>query len=142
MPPSEPLSREVLARRLSLLLDVVPLASGERATFEDLHQFLTQRGVSLSRARWTYMVSGTGRRVTDYGLLTAIAEFFEIAPAFLLEEQGELPARINAQLEFVQMARRKQVRLYATRMLGDVSPELLQELMASLQDEDDAPGSR
>ena len=47
--------------------------------FAAIEEYVAARGGSLSRAKWTYMLSGAGRRNRDSGLLSLLAGFFEVA---------------------------------------------------------------
>lgn len=118
-----------LARRLNLLLDVAVAERGQPITFREVHEKLAARGIKLSRARWFYMKDGTGRLVSDPTLLRALCEIFGVDPSYLLDsDSGELPQRIDSQLEFVRSLRAARVKTFATRTLGDVSPETLRAI--------------
>ena len=118
-----------LARRLNLLLDVAVAERGRPVTFREVQEELASRGVKLSRARWFYMKDGTGRLVSDPELLTALCEIFKVDPSYLLpESDGELPERLDSQLEFVKSLRAARVKSFAARTLGDVSPETLRRI--------------
>src|SRR5687767_14208049 len=131
-----------LARRLNLLLDVVVAERGQPITFREVQEKLASRGVKLSRARWFYMKDGTGRLVSDPALLRALCEIFKVDPSYLLpESDGELPERIDSQLEFVKSLRAARVKSFAARTLGDVSPETLRRISEYLnKDIDLHPG--
>lgn len=125
-PESGPSAQQVLARRLNLLLDVAAEERGAPLTFLELQKELTDRGVGLSRARWSYMKDGTGRLVSDPQLLAAISDVFGVDPDYLLGNQGpELPELIDSRLEFLKALRAAKVKSFAARALGEVSPETL-----------------
>lgn len=130
-----PLDSEELGRRLNLLLDTIP-RDGARATYATVRDFLAERGVGLSQSRWTYLLAGrAGERVNGgRDLMTALAAFFEIDPAYLLDRGGPIPEALEQQLELLRQVRMREVRLYATRKLGSVSPETLQEITRILGD--------
>lgn len=118
-----------LARRLNLLLDVAVAERGQPITFREVQEKLADRGIKLSRARWFYMKDGTGRLVSDAALLRALCEIFNVDPAYLLDvDSGDLPQRIDSQLEFVKSLRAARVKTFAARTLGDVSPETLRAI--------------
>lgn len=126
------------ARRLNLLLDTIPV-QGSRATFAMVQAFLADRGVSLSQARWTYLVKADRpyeRLNGEQELMTGVAAFFGIDPAYLLDKSGPIPDALEQQLELVRQVRMREVRVYATRKLGNVSPETLEELNRILRDAD------
>ena len=81
------------------------------------------------------MITGDGPLVTDPALLTGIAEFFRIPPEYMLGAAGDLPDRVDAQLEFVKSLRVARVVSFAARMLGDVSPETLRSITKLLQED-------
>lgn len=137
-----PTPQAELARRLNLLLDVAVAERGRPVTFREVQEELASRGVKLSRARWFYMKDGTGRLVSDPELLRALCEIFKVDPSYLLpESDGELPERIDSQLEFVKSLRAARVKSFAARTLGDVSPETLRRISEYLnKDIDLHPG--
>lgn len=130
-----------LARKLNLLLDVVVAEGNTPYTYRQIEAGLKERGLTLSRARWAYMITGEGPLVTDAALLTGIAEFFRIPPEYMLGSDGDLPDRVDAQLAFVKSLRVARVVNFAARMLGDVSPETLRSITELLQNETGATDS-
>ncbi len=62
-----------LARRLNLLLDFEEAQRGAPVPFAAVEEYVAAQGGSLSRAKWTYMLSGDGRRNRDTGLLRLLA---------------------------------------------------------------------
>lgn len=124
-----------LARKLNLLLDVVVAEGNTPYTYKQIAAGLQEKGLSLSRARWAYMITGDGALVTDVDLLTGIGEFFRIPPEYLLGSDGDLPERVDSQLAFVKSLRAKRVVNFAARILGDVSPETLRSITALLTED-------
>lgn len=127
--------REELARRLDLLMDVVVAEGGQPYKFADIQAALAEKGVGLSRARWFYMREGTGATVTDPKLLSALAEFFGVPPAYLLDSDPSLPERVEAQLKLLKAMRIAEVRSFAARALGDLSPEATSAIAKILEEE-------
>ena len=126
---------EDLAKRLRLLLDVSVAETGSEPTFTQIAAFLQDRGMNLSRSRWTYMVNGH-RYVQDRPLFEGLAEFFDVDPEFLAGESGaETPAKVSAQLDLVRSMRAARVKSYAARTLGDISPKALQAISRFLDEE-------
>lgn len=131
-----PSGQQILSRRLNLLLDVAAEERGTPLTFLELKKELADRGVGLSRARWSYMKDGTGRLVSDPQLLTAISEVFGVDPAYLLGDEGaELPELIDSKLEFLKALRAAKVKSFAARALGEVSPETLRAITQYLNND-------
>jgi hypothetical protein len=61
--------------------------------------------------------------------LSALCEIFNVDPSYLLGSNGgDLPERIDSQLEFVKSLRAARVKTFAARTLGDVSPETLRAI--------------
>lgn len=130
-----PEARAELARKLNLLMEVIMAPSGKPATFPVIEEFLHARGLKISRARWQYMLSGTRFLVDDPDLLGGIADFFEVDHAYLLPgSSGEIPKKVEAALQYARAERLGEVRLFAARRLGDVSPEILETLTAVLDE--------
>ena len=133
---SGPVSPQLeLARKLNLLLDVVVAEGNTPYTYRQIEAGLKERGLTLSRARWAYMITGEGPLVTDPALLSGLAEFFRIPPEYMLGSDGDLPERVDAQLAFVKGLRVARVVSFAARMLGDVSPETLRSITDLLQNQ-------
>jgi hypothetical protein len=131
----EDLTADELADRLNLLLDFSEAARGEPVTYAEIASFVEAQGSALSRAKWSYMTAGGGRRNKDLELLAALARFFEIDPAFLTSK-GEVPDRIKAQLELVQSLRANKVRSFAARTFrGELSSTALDAIARILAEE-------
>ncbi|KHK98834.1 hypothetical protein LK09_08140 [Microbacterium mangrovi] len=126
---------EDLAKRLRLLLDVAITETGAEPTHAQIAAFVQDRGVNLSRSRWTYMVNGH-RYVQDRRLFEALADFFDVDAAFLVgDDDAPMPARVRAQLDLVRSMRAAKVKSYAARTLGDVSPDALKAISRFLDEE-------
>jgi len=124
---------ELLANRLRTLMDVVEARTGEEVTFTAISDYLTGRGVTLSRSRWSYILNGH-RRVDDLTLIDAISDFFDMPHGYLRGEI-ETPESVAAQLDLVRAMRAAKVRSYAARTLGDLSPETLGAIKTYLDQE-------
>ena len=134
--PGESISpQRELARKLNLLLDVVVAEGNTPHTYKQIAAGLQARGMSLSRARWAYMITGDGPLVSDIDLLVGIGEFFRIPPEYLLGSDGDLPERVDSQLAFVKSLRAQRVVNFAARTLGDVSPDTLRSITALLEED-------
>ncbi|MFJ3385789.1 MULTISPECIES: hypothetical protein [unclassified Curtobacterium] len=124
-----------LARRLNLLLDFEESQRGAPVPFSAIEEYVDARGGSLSRAKWTYMISGAGRRNRDTALLQLLAGFFEVDERFLLED-SDVPERIGAQLALVRSLRSARVSGFAARTFpGELSPEALRRIAAVIEEE-------
>ncbi|MGO3778015.1 MAG: hypothetical protein ACTJG8_04530 [Canibacter sp.] len=126
---------DLLAKRLRLLLDVKTAETGTEPSHSVIAAFLNERGVNLSRSRWTYMVNGH-RKVDDPLVFEGLAEFFDVEVAFLTGDSDvSAPEKVNAQLDLVRAMRAARVKSYATRTLGDLSPKTLEAITKFLDEE-------
>jgi hypothetical protein len=126
-----------LARMLRLLLDYVEAVRGEPYTFTEISGFLQERGISLSRSRWSYMLTGEQWKVRDPQLIEALADLFDADPRYLYGT-GNIPGRIEAEMRLVLALRAARVREFAARNLADIAPETLEaitEALTNLSDE-------
>ncbi len=124
-----------LARRLNLLLDFEEAQRGTPVPFSAIEEYVAEQGGSLSRAKWTYMLSGDGRRNRDTVLLRLLAGFFEVDERFLLED-SDVPERIGAQLALVRSLRSARVSGFAARTFpGELSPDALRRIAEVLEEE-------
>lgn len=127
--------QQELARKLNLLLDVIVAERNSPYTYREIREGLEDQGISLSRARWAYMLSGEGPLVSDPALLSGLACFFGIDPSYLLGSDTDIPEKIDSQLEFVRALRAARVKKFAMRTLGDVSPKTLRAITKILEKE-------
>lgn len=102
-------------------------------TYREIADALRAEGISLSRARWAYMLNGEGPLVTNEALLGALARFFQVDPGYLVGADDDLPERIDSQLRFIRALRARRVRNFAARTLHDVSPDTLRSITALLE---------
>lgn len=122
----------VLSQRLRLLVDLYCVEHGVELKYAEVAAALDKQGVSLSRARWSYMLNGH-RTVGDPDLLAGLAEFFGVSANFLLGN-GPVPDRLEAQLDLIRAMRVSKVRSFAARTLGDVSPRTLNAITQFLDE--------
>lgn len=125
---------QVLSRKIDLLLDVVVTSEGKPFEFSDIATQLASRGVKLSRTRWHHIKAGDSTVKHPPELITALADFFQIDPDYLLKVDGEVPARIQHELELLAAMRRAKVKEFATRTLAEVDNETLDAIAALLDD--------
>lgn len=123
-----------LARKLNLLLDLYEAGGAETLTYPEISRHMSLRGTPLSRSRWAYMRSGDSSMATDAALLRNLAEFFGADPDFLLDDTGEIPRLVEAQLELLRTLRETRVRNFAARQLQGISPETLEKLRQVIDD--------
>jgi hypothetical protein len=121
-----------LARRLALLLDHVEAVRGYPYTFNEVNEFLEDRGIPLSRARWGYMLSGDSWRIRDEILLAGLAELFGVRIEYLRGDDA-LPAPIAAEMHRIRALRRARVQSFAARHLGDTDPDAYKAIAGYLE---------
>lgn len=124
---------ETLARKINLLLDVIPSDTGKPFDYAAIRDGCQEFGYYLSRTRWQLLKAGKEQVVPDEAL-RAIASVFDVDPKYLLQEGGKLPERVEAELELIRSMRRAEVRNFAARALGPVDPEALRAI-AQILDE-------
>ena len=117
-----------LARKLNLLLDLYEVEGSETLTYPEINRHMSQRGTPLSRSRWAYMRSGDSSMANDPVLLRNLAEFFGVDRDYLLDDAGEIPKLVDAQLELLRTLRESRVRNFAARQLDGISPDTLVRL--------------
>lgn len=124
------LRRHELARRLNLLLAALVSPSGQPYGYQEIADAVAAQGVSLTRKRWNYMLTGEGPIVTNTQLLTAICDFFGVNAEYLTIWGSEgTPADIETQLEFIRAIRINGITEIAARSLnGEISSQGLQRL--------------
>jgi hypothetical protein len=125
---------QILSRKIDLLLDVVVTSEGKRFEFHDIQAALAEHGVKLSRTRWHHLKAGDATVRQPRELIEALAEFFNVNPAYLLHEDGPVPERIQHELELLAAMRRARVKEFATRTLAEVDNETLDAIAALLDD--------
>lgn len=132
-----------LARKLNLLLDLFEAQGSSPLTYPQVSKHMSDRGTPLSRSRWAYMRAGDGPMATDPALLRNLAEFFGVDPGYLLDDGGEVPDLVDAQLQLLRTLRENRVKNFAVRQLQGISPEALLRLRGAIDErlkatEDDA----
>ena len=122
-----------LSQRLEILLEGVLAERGQPVSFREISGALAVRGLKMSRARWFYMKDGNGSLIHDRPLLTALADYFNVSPDYLLVvEDMETPEVAWEQRESVQSMRAAKVKAFVQQTLGDVSPETLETIAEHL----------
>ena len=125
---------QILARKIDLLLDVMVSADGKPYEFQDIQTALAEKGVKLSRTRWHHIKTGDTTVRQPAEVISALADFFQVNPDYLLDSNGVVPERIQHELELLAAMRRAKVKEFATRTLADVDNETLDAIAALLDD--------
>jgi transcriptional regulator with XRE-family HTH domain len=127
---------ETLSRKINLLLDVIMSDTGKPFDYIGIRDGAEKAGYYLSRTRWSLLKSGKIQVVPDEAL-EAIASVFGVEADYLIQENGKLPERVEAELELLKSLRRAEVRNFAARALGPVDPKALLAIAKILDEEDD-----
>ncbi|MDQ0078263.1 hypothetical protein [Arthrobacter oryzae] len=135
--PEQPQAK--LARKLNLLLDLFEAQGSSPLTYPQISQHMSDRGTPLSRSRWAYMRAGDGPMATDPALLQNLAEFFGVDPRYLLDDDGDVPDLVDAQLQLLRTLRENRVKNFAARQLQGISPETLVRLRQAIDERLKAP---
>lgn len=124
-------SSATLAAKLNLLLDAA-LTEDRRITYNDVRDAMKEAGTPVSRARWHYMRTGTGPVVAKgpkgEALLRNLGKFFGVNENYLLEDDQELPERVEAQLDLLATMRANKIKDFAARQLDGLDPATLRQI--------------
>ncbi|ARJ07768.1 hypothetical protein GCM10010988_41240 [Cnuibacter physcomitrellae] len=127
--------KKELARRVNLLIDAL-VKDDERATiYRDISAALKEDGLSMSRVRWGYLLSGDGYLVSDDALLAGIARYFEVDPTYLTTwGEAPLPDRVEKQLDLVKAMREQRITAFAARTYGrELSKDAVEKITEILR---------
>lgn len=128
---------ELLARKINLLLDVIVSDNGKPYEYTAIRDAIKEKnGYFLSRTRWTLLKAGKVQVVPDEAL-RAIAVFFDVNPEYLIQDEGKMPERVEAELALIRSMRRAEVLDFAARALGPIDPDTLLEIAKILDDDND-----
>ncbi|MDJ0356057.1 hypothetical protein [Paenarthrobacter sp. PH39-S1] len=125
---------ETLARKVNLLLDTIMTEAGTPFDYSAIRDAAQEAGYYISRTRWSLLKSGKEQMIPDE-VLRALAAAFNVPPQYLLQEDGELPSLVKANLEHIRIRRRAEVRDFAAQALRPVDPEAFRAV-AKILDED------
>jgi transcriptional regulator with XRE-family HTH domain len=126
---------ETLSRKVNLLLDVIMSPSGEPFEYTMVRDIAQEKtGYFLSRTRWSMLKQGRPQVVTE-GTLRAVAAVFSVDAGYLLNENGNVPEQVQAELELLRSMRRSEVRDFAVRALGPVDPEAMRAIAKILDEQ-------
>lgn len=117
-----------------MLLDVVVAEGGKPYEFADIQAGVRQHGYELSRTRWWRIRTGESPETVPTEALVALSKFFDIDPVYLTDESGELPERIEKELQLLKSMRRNKLKNIAARTLGDIDAKTLDAINALLDD--------
>ncbi len=123
---------QALARKINLLLDFRTDDSGQPYDYPAIHERADKLGYFISRTRWSLIKEGKDQVIPD-ACMHALAEVFDVDPEYLLREDTELPADLEAMLPLVRIKRLSEVRDFAVKALGGpVDPAGLEQILQML----------
>lgn len=129
--------QQVRAARLNLLMDAVAVERGRPYTAAEVIERVGALGVSLSRARWAYLLNGTGPRETDSRLLVALAKVFDVDVNYLVDlENTTTPEIVESRLDLIRRLRESELQSIAARSVGDISPGLVKLITEYIEKRD------
>jgi transcriptional regulator with XRE-family HTH domain len=120
-----------LAGKLNLLLEVMHPATRGPYTYKEIALGVAERGANLSRARWSYLRAGSD--TPDRHLLKALAQFFGVDPAYLLDDDVAMVEQVEAQLNYLRTMRDNEIKNSAARAISELSPDALNEMAEIIQ---------
>jgi len=124
--------REVIAQKIELLIDVMRARGHEPAGFTEIQKEMAKRGVKISRTKWFRIRKGSpdGRPTPD--LLRALADYFDVDADYLLKRDGQISARVEAELNLLKALKLMGAKDVSARTVGDLPPEALNEIAAAI----------
>lgn len=123
---------QTLARKINLLLDARTDESGQPYDHPAIEAGAKKAGVFVSRSRWSSLKNGQVQVVPE-ACLRAIATVFNVDPEYLLHDDAELPADVEAMLPEVRIKRLFRIRdLVVKELGGPVDPEVLAAITGML----------
>jgi hypothetical protein len=126
---------ETLARRVELLLDTIMAESGKPFDYPAVRDAAQAAGFYASRERWDLLNAGKEQTLPEE-FLRALAEVFGVNPEFLLQEDGPLSERVEAELILLRSMRRAGVRNFHACPGGQIDVATLREIARILDELD------
>lgn len=121
-----------LSARLALLQDYIEITRGDPYTYPEIAEYLSARGVSLSRSRWSYMTTGEHWRIRDRSLLDALADLFEVETGFFYTS-SEIPQHMAPIMKQVLALRITRMQRLVKRELTDLAPDTCKAITEILE---------
>lgn len=122
-----------LARKVALLLDTIMAESGEPFDFPAVRDGAQESGLYVSRERWDLLKAGKEQTLPEE-FLRALAGVFGVSPEYLLDENGPLSERVEAELILFRSMRRAGVRNFHACPGGHIGSATLREIAHLLDD--------
>lgn len=126
---------ERLARKVELLLDTITAESGKPFDYPAVRDAAQTSGFYVSQERWDLLKAGKEQSLPEK-FVRVLAGVFDVNPQYLLEEDGPLSERVEAELILLRSMRRAGVRnLHACH--GDQVDAATLRAIANILDECD-----
>lgn len=100
---------ERLARKIELLLDTIMAESGKPFGYPAVRDAARESGFYVSQERWDLFKAGKEQSLPEE-FVRMLARIFDVNPEYLLEENGPLSERVEAELILLRSMRRAGVR--------------------------------
>jgi transcriptional regulator with XRE-family HTH domain len=126
---------ETLARKFDLLLDTILAENGKTFDYPAVRDPAQAQGFYVSREQWDLLKAGKEQTLTEE-LLRALAGVFGVSPEYLLEEDGPLSERVEAELILLRSMRRAGVRNFHACQSAQVGAATLREIARILDELD------
>lgn len=126
---------ETLARKVDLLVDTIPAENGKPCDYPAVRDAVQARGFHFSREQWDLLKAGKEQALPEE-LLRALAAVFGVSPEYLLEEDGPLSERVEAELVLLRSMRRAGVRNFRACQSGQIDAATFREIARILDELD------
>ncbi len=126
---------ETLARKVDLLLDTIPAENGKPFDYPAVRDAAQAHGFYVSKEQWDLLTTGKEQTLTEE-LLRASAGVFGVSPEYLLNEDGPVSERVEAELILLRSMRRAGVRNFRACQSGQIDAATLREIARILDEID------
>lgn len=126
---------EVLARKVDLLVDTIPAENGKPFDYPAVRDAAQAHGFCVSKEQWESLKDGKEQAFLEE-LLRALARVFGVSPEYLLEEDGPVSERVEAELILLRSMRRAGVRNFRACQSGQIDAATLREIARILDELD------
>lgn len=126
---------KTLARKVDLLVDTIPSENGKPFDYPAVRDAAQAQGCYVSREQWDSLKTGKEQTLPE-GLLRAVAGVFGVSPEYLLEEDGRVSDRVEAELVLLRSMRHAGVRNFRACQSGQIDAAKLREIAGILDELD------
>ena len=126
---------ESLARKVDLLVDTIPAENGKPFDYPAVRDAAQAHGFYVSKEQWDLLRAGKEQALPEE-LLRALAGVFGVSPEYLLEEDGPVSERVEAELILLRSMRRAGVRNFRACQSGQIDAATLREIAGVLDELD------